>query len=90
MNSAPKPNPCIVSVTPGQKQAHESDSKAMFAGYSDLLTVQDLAEITGLSEQTIRREMRQGNIPCYSIGRRLYCPKQSFIEMISKGVSHGQ
>lgn len=36
-----------------------------------LCTVQELAEATGVSEQTIRRYIREGEIPAIHVGRRL-------------------
>lgn len=61
------------------------DSKAPFADYPDLLTVKHLTKITGLSAQTIRREMHRGHIPSICIARRLYCPKADFIEYVKSG-----
>lgn len=61
----------------------------MLAEYSDLLTVQDIATITGLSEQTIRGEINEGRLPGCRIGRRLFVPKPAFIEYVSGGVTDG-
>lgn len=62
----------------------QSVSNTPFSDYPDLLTVQHIAKITGLSVQTIRREMRVGHIPCVRVGgRRLFCPKAKFIEYIN-------
>ncbi|GEM_PF-687803 len=55
------------------------------AGYSDLLTVQDLHALTGLSEQTIRAEINSGELPGCRIGRRLYVPKKYLLEYIENG-----
>lgn len=57
----------------------------LLAGYPDLLTVQDLRRLTGLSEQTIRTEINGGNLPGCRIGRRLYVPKARFAEYVLKG-----
>lgn len=62
----------------------------LFADYPDLLTVKHLAEITGVSEQTIRREIRLGVIPSLHIGRRLLCPKRDFIEYVEREVNNGR
>lgn len=55
---------------------------AAFEKYPDLLTVQHIKEITGLSEQTIRAEINLGELPGCRIGRRLYVPKCKFIEYV--------
>lgn len=68
----------------------EAESKPMLSDYPDLLTVQHLAEITGLAEQTIRRAMDKGQIPFVLIGgRRRYSPKTRFIEYVEgEGNAH--
>lgn len=60
----------------------------MFTGYPDLLQVEHVQEITGLSKQTIRREINSGNLPGCRIGRRLYVPKNELIAYVGGGV-HG-
>jgi DNA-binding protein, excisionase family len=65
-----------------------SQDDELFAGYPDLLTVKHLAEITGVSEQTIRREIRLGVIPSLHIGRRLLCPKRDFIKYVENEVKN--
>lgn len=73
--------PSITRFSPGVSHA-EGNSVPMFEDFPGMLTVQHLAEITGLSEQTIRREMHAGNIPSVRIGRRLFCSKSRFVEYI--------
>lgn len=68
----------------------KGDSKALFTDYPDLLTVKHLVEITGLSAQTIRREMHRGHIPSMWMGRRLFCPKADFIELVKNEVENGR
>lgn len=63
----------------------EAVSEPLLSGYPDVLTVQHITSITGLSEPTIRREMRAGNIPCARIGRRWFCPKHKFVEYLEGG-----
>lgn len=55
------------------------------AGLPDLLTVQDLHAVTGLSEQTIRAEINSGNLPGCRIGRRLYVSKKHLLNYIESG-----
>lgn len=57
----------------------------LLADCPDLLTVQDLHRLTGLSEQTIRAEINGGNLPGCRIGRRLYVPKAHLLEYIENG-----
>ena len=57
----------------------------MLAGYPDLLTVQHLRGLTGLSEQTIRAEINGGRLPGCRIGRRLFIPKGGFLEYVTRG-----
>lgn len=57
----------------------------LLAGYPDLLTVQDLRRLTGLSGQTIRAEINGGNLPGCRIGRRLYVSKKHLLNYIENG-----
>ena len=66
-----------------------ADAPEMLADYPDLLSVQHLCEITGLSDQTIRREIAEGRLPGCRIGRRRFVPKCSFIEHTMGGESRG-
>lgn len=50
--------------------------------YGDLLTVNGVCELTGLSPQTVRRHVNSGVIPGSHIGRRIYIPKNAFISSI--------
>lgn len=76
------PQPCRMVYLSDKPPA---DAPEMLAGYPDLLTVQHIGEITGLSAQTIRAEMAARRLPSCKIGRRLFCPKASFVEHVSKG-----
>lgn len=59
----------------------------LLSEYKDLLTVEDIQEITGQSRQTIRRIMSEGVIPSVRIGHRWYSPKPKFIEFLERGVN---
>ena len=64
------------------------DWDAMFADYSDLLTIKDVAEITGMTPQYLRQMARQGKLPAVHIGdRRWYLPKVQFIDWLKNGGS---
>lgn len=54
-------------------------------GYPDLMNTKHVAELTGLSEQTIRAEINAGRLPGCRIGRRLFVPKQKFAEYVTDG-----
>lgn len=73
-----------ISETPPQQP------RPLFDGESDLITVQRIGEITGLSEQTIRKEINDGRLPACRIGRRLYVPKTELAEYVMKGVGVGR
>lgn len=67
-----------------------ADAPEMLAGYPDLLTVQHINEITGVSEQTVRNEINAGRLPGCRIGRRLFVPKCRFIEFAMGGDRDGK
>lgn len=67
-----------LSQTPSLRQE-------LFNSYPDLLTVQHVKELTGLSEQTIRAEINKGALPGARIGRRLYVPKSRMIDYVLSG-----
>lgn len=58
---------------------------AFLEGYPDLLNTKHVAELTGLSEQTVRAEINAGRLPGCRIGRRLFVPKPSFAEYVQSG-----
>ncbi|WP_420840607.1 helix-turn-helix domain-containing protein [Anaerotardibacter muris] len=58
---------------------------SLFQDLPDLLTVQDMKVLTGLSEQTIRTEINNGGLPGCRIGRRLYVPKVNLINYVITG-----
>lgn len=66
-----------------------SETPGMLADESELLTVQRIHEITGVSEQVIRKEIAEGRLPGCKIGRRLFVPKHLFIEHVMGGNSNG-
>ena len=61
--------------------ARQDEKPLMFGKYGDLLTVEDLCEVTGLSRQTVRACMAGGQIPAVKIGRRWFSPKARLAEM---------
>lgn len=62
-----------------------ADSPEMLANEPELLTVQRMHELTGVSTQVIRKEIAEGRLPGCKIGRRLFVPKHKFIEYANGG-----
>lgn len=50
--------------------------------YSDLLTVDDMAELLDTSTRTIYRLCDKKELPFRKVGRRLYFPKHEIIEFL--------
>lgn len=86
---APKPEPQACRMV-YLSERPPADAPEMLAGYPDLLTVQHVREISGVSEQTIRREIAEGRLPGCRIGRRLFVPKFKLIEHAMGGAAHGK
>lgn len=51
----------------------------------ELLTVKHLCVLTGLSDQTIRREVNEGRLPGFKVGRRIFVAKTRFLEYMDEG-----
>ena len=83
----PKPEPQACRMV-YLSERPPADAPEMLAEYPDLLTVQHINEISGVSEQTIRAEIAAGRLPGCRIGRRLFVPKCRFIDY-ALGGSHG-
>lgn len=77
-------------VVPVVIQPVQSVRSELLSGYPDMLKVYHIAEITGLSEQTIRRQMGNGSIPSRKVGRTFICSKRKFIEYIESEVKNGR
>lgn len=75
----------IEPTNPSSATLSQVIAKEMLEDYPDLLTVQDLRKLTGLSEQTIRAGINNGDLPGCRIGRRLYVPKVCFIDYVENG-----
>lgn len=54
---------------------------AASAASPDLLTVEQMAEMLGLSTNTVRSLCRSGQIPAVHIGRRWYVPRAKLDEL---------
>lgn len=72
--------PCLLNVVGRESNPAKLEP---LADYPDFLTPKHLAEITGLSEQTIRRMIHEGEIPGRKIGRSLFSPKTKFLEYMN-------
>lgn len=51
------------------------DNKILFEDEPELIPVCRIAALTGLCEQTIRREIVEGRLPGKKIGRRWFVPR---------------
>ena len=66
-----------------------TETQRLFADYPDLLTIAHLQELTGLSGQTLRREVAEGRLPGVKLGRRIFIPKYRLISFVECG-SNGE
>ena len=71
------------SITP----AVAIEPQYLFTDYPDLLTIAHLQELTGLSSQTLRREVIEGRLPGVKIGRRIFVPKHRLISFVEYGTN---
>ena len=51
--------------------------------YSDLLNVEDMAEILQVSSRTIYRLIDREELPSVKVGRRIYFPKRQVIDRLN-------
>lgn len=58
-----------------KKKPHTSDSEAPKAT-TELLAPTDIARMAKVSDNTVRQWMREGDMPCIRIGRRLYITRE--------------
>lgn len=65
------------------------DRRPLFDGLPDLLTAQDVCDLTGSSLSTVRRACAAGKLPAVRIGRRWFVPRTKFADFC-EGASHGQ
>lgn len=79
----------VVQLPPGCKIVEAPSAPqtaAMFEGYPDLLTPDDMAEIIRQSAKTVRKLMRSGEIPnAFKIGAFWYVAKADFAEFVERG-----
>ncbi|MBP3894597.1 MAG: helix-turn-helix domain-containing protein [Atopobiaceae bacterium] len=66
-------------VVPEVKPTPEAKEKFL-EDYPTMLTVNDMAEITGLHVGTIRRLCKDGKIPALKIGGRIRIPKKFLLD----------
>ncbi len=61
----------------------------LLADYPAMLTIKDVAEITGLHVNSVRRLCRDGNIPSMKFGQKVMFPKVIFTESLDIGSEKG-
>lgn len=64
---------------------HEGAPGGALAGFPDVLAVEDVALILGLSQSTIRVLLNQGQLPGVRLGRKWFIPRVRLAELL--GVS---
>lgn len=77
-----------MTAAPFAARVIPTGSRAMFAKLPDLLSVDNMADVLQCSGQTVRRMLRDGELPGVRIGRRWYTPRETFIDFVERGV-HG-
>lgn len=94
-------NDGVYSVQPPRDRASEYDAYptvkptpesrgAFLADYPAMLTIKDVAEITGLHTNSIRRLCKDGNIPSMKFGQKIMIPKDFFIETLDIDIHDAQ
>lgn len=61
---------------------NDAENEKALDRYGDLLTIEDLRRLTGISAQTLRAECRKGSIPSRKIGRRFFVSKKAFLASV--------
>lgn len=81
------------TLTPGEDRFSEDidgfSLDAMFAGFSDMLDVKDLAAILRVSVKTVQRQCARGDLPAVKIGRHWYVAKIRLARLLL-GVGDGE
>lgn len=54
----------------------------MFRNFPDVLTVQELGNLLGISKKTSYKLLKQGCIPCLKVGREYRIPKINVINYL--------
>ncbi len=72
-----------MKVLPLRRERREPE---WFAGYGDLMTASEVAQVVQQSPQTVRRLMATGQLPACRIGTRWYTPKTRLVEFVERGI----
>lgn len=59
-------------------------SGAFLRDYADLLSVDNLVEILGVSDRSVYRMCANEELPSVKVGRRVYVPKQALISQMTE------
>ena len=71
--------------SPSTCSAVRADFPSPLSKYSDLLTVENMAEVLDTSTRTIYRLVENDDLPHVKVGRRLYFPKNLLVEALRLG-----
>jgi excisionase family DNA binding protein len=55
----------------------------LFNGAVELLTVEDITSRLNVSDQTLRRYIREGKLKARKVGRQYYITKENFIKYLN-------
>ena len=55
----------------------------MFADEPDVLNVRRIAELLGVDEKTVRREIARGRLACFHVGSRVRVTKQQLVNYVA-------
>ncbi|MGN1097402.1 MAG: helix-turn-helix domain-containing protein [Clostridia bacterium] len=61
-----------------------SETKSINELASDRITPREASEILGCSEYTLRQKVREGLIPHYRVGKRMFLRKSSLLSWIEE------
>ncbi|BAK46757.1 hypothetical protein CXIVA_07900 [Clostridium sp. SY8519] len=64
--------------------------KQMFEHYPELLDVNTVADILGVTPVTVRRHIQAGNLPSIKVGRLIRIPKHELCESLEGGRVHAK
>ena len=70
-------------VTSGQEQMVANYFAHLCADYGDVLTVYDIADITGLHKNSLLKLLKAGHLKYLARGRKYFIPKVYFLEFIA-------
>ena len=62
----------------------ETKEAVIFSGLPDMMNVPKIAEVTGVSVATIRREIARGKLQCVHVGSRVLVTKKALLRYVGE------